>query len=262
MLNGIRTHWRISGAGEPIFLLHGFTGSSANWSQVVSRLDGRYQVIAPDLLGHGETESPPDPRRYRIENAAQDLIALWQSLALPPAHWLGYSMGGRLALYLALAYPAAIKTLILESASPGLTDAAARADRVRSDEALAARIERDGIAPFVAAWESLPLFESQTEAQRASLRDARLRNNPAELANSLRGMGTGAQPSLWDRLPELAAPVLVIAGEHDAKFTAIAQQMAAAIPQARLTVIPGAGHTTHLEQPDLFVAAIHEHLDG
>src|SRR5262249_26017949 len=162
-----------------------------------------------------------DPARYQIENAARDLCDLLKALDVPSATWLGYSMGGRLALYLALAYPHIVTTLVLESASPGLATSEARADRIRSDEPLAELIERDGIEAFTAYWESLPLFASQSDSVRAALRPVRLKNNAHGLANSLRGMGTGAQPSLWDKLPDLTMPCLVIAGELDTKFVDI-----------------------------------------
>src|SRR5258706_16448434 len=102
LINGVHYHVHITGAGEPLVLLHGFSGSSENWSAVTKRLETRYKLIAPDLLGHGQTDSPSDSSRYQIDAAARDLIALCQHLGVDSARWLGYSMGGRLALYLAL----------------------------------------------------------------------------------------------------------------------------------------------------------------
>jgi 2-succinyl-6-hydroxy-2,4-cyclohexadiene-1-carboxylate synthase len=168
-------------------------------------------------------------------------------------------MGGRLALYLAVTYPHLINKLILESASPGLAEPAARAARVHSDEALADQIERDGIGAFVEYWARIPLFASQQRlpvALRQRLRDQRLQNRPHGLANSLRGMGTGVQPSLWDRLSALTVPVLLLTGEDDDKFDAIAQQMATRLPNARHQTIPQAGHTIHLEQPEAYWATV------
>lgn len=244
-------------ADSPAYLLlHGFTGAASNWAAVASALSPRASVVIPDLLGHGATDAPDDPARYAMPHAAADLFVLWQHLALPPVHLVGYSMGGRLALYTALAYPRMVARLTLESASPGLETDAERTARRASDEALADRIEREGVAAFTAAWENLPLFATQSAAAKASLRPVRLAQRPRGLANSLRGMGTGAQPSLWPRLPELAMPVHLIAGALDAKFVAINQRMAALMPAARLTVIPDAGHTVHLEQPDAYLAAL------
>jgi 2-succinyl-6-hydroxy-2,4-cyclohexadiene-1-carboxylate synthase len=168
-------------------------------------------------------------------------------------------MGGRLALYIALAAPERLTNLILESASPGISDPAERTRRRASDEALAERIERDGVPAFVAEWEALPLLqlaEHVDAATRAGLHAQRLRNTALGLANSLRGMGTGQQPSLWPRLPELQSPVCLIAGKRDVRYGAIAERMHTALPHATLAICPAAGHTVHLDQPRHFVELV------
>ena len=258
-LNGADYAVEVSGTeteATPYLLLHGFSGAAANWSQVASVLAEQTRVVAPDLLGHGRSAAPADPARYAMPSAAADLSTLWQRLDLPPVHLVGYSMGGRLALYLALAYPQMVARLTLESASPGLDSEAERAARRAADEALAERIERGGIPAFVAVWENLPLFATQSADAKASLRAVRLAQRPQGLANSLRGMGTGAQSSLWPRLPELTMPVHLISGALDAKFSAINLRMQTLIPSAHLTLIADAGHTIHLEQPDAYLAAL------
>ncbi|MCL4834580.1 MAG: alpha/beta fold hydrolase, partial [Caldilineaceae bacterium] len=166
---------------------------------------------------------------------------------------------GRLALYFALHYPEKVTSLILESASPGLATPEERAARTASDNALAMRIEREGIPAFVAFWEALPLWRSQARLPASVqqwLHEQRLGNSPTGLAHSLRGMGSGVQPSLWERLGELDMPVLLLAGEEDEKFVAINRQMAQRIPHARLEIVPRAGHTLHLEQPAVFQRAV------
>lgn len=258
-INGPRYHYTLSGDGPPLVLLHGFTGSVENWDTHITAFAERFRVLAVDLPGHGQTDSPADVTRYHMQHTARDLIALFEQVGAAPAHLLGYSMGGRLALYLALTYPAHVQSLILESASPGLATLSERDARIRQDELLAARIEREGIEAFVSFWESIPLFGSQQalpEEVRQRLRDQRLKNNAQGLANSLRGMGTGAQPALWDRLAELKMPALLLAGALDTKFVHIAQQMHAQLPDARLAIIPDAGHTLHLEAPDVFRAQV------
>ncbi len=251
--------WASHGAGVPLLLLHGFTGSAQSWAPHVSFFAQRYRVITLDLPGHGRTDAPADPLHYRMEACAEDILALLETLTPEPAHLLGYSMGGRLALYLALTAPQRFRSLILESASPGLATAAERHQRREHDNALADRIEQQGIAWFVDFWEQRPLFHSHQQlppAMRAALRRQRLQNNPRGLANSLRGMGTGVQPSLWDRLNTLTLPVLLLAGALDPKFVAINEQMAALLPAAHLQVIPQTGHTIHLEQPAAFRKAV------
>ena len=180
---------------------------------------------------------------------------LLDRLAIDRAHMLGYSMGGRLALYLALRYPGRFRRLMLESASPGIADDAARLERRRQDDALADAIEATGIAWFVDYWQGLPLWRTQATlelAVRQAQRRQRLGNDATGLANSLRGMGAGAQPSLWHELPGLRLPTLLLVGELDHKFRAINQAMARLIPDVRLERIPDAGHNTHLERPAEF----------
>jgi 2-succinyl-6-hydroxy-2,4-cyclohexadiene-1-carboxylate synthase len=174
-------------------------------------------------------------------------------------------MGGRIALYLTVNHPAMVRSLILESASPGIVDDASRAERRTRDNALAARIEQGGVEAFVDYWEALPLWVSQqwlSEEKRAALRAQRLENSAVGLANSLRGMGTGVQPSLWDKLPKIDLPTLLIAGALDEKFVGINQQMAEQMPQAQLEVIENVGHTVHLEKPETYVETVLAFLDG
>jgi 2-succinyl-6-hydroxy-2,4-cyclohexadiene-1-carboxylate synthase len=173
-------------------------------------------------------------------------------------------MGGRLALYLTVNYPDWFQSLVLESASPGLDTAVARAERQKQDSDWADWIETNGIEAFVERWEQLPLWASQSqlpEETRLALRQQRLQNNPTGLAYSLRGMGTGVQPSLWSRLSELKMPVLLLTGELDSKFVAINQQMVRQIPQGQLQIIPQAGHTIHLERPSHFNQLVQSFLD-
>jgi 2-succinyl-6-hydroxy-2,4-cyclohexadiene-1-carboxylate synthase len=258
-IDGLNYHYEITGDGPPLLMLHGFTGSLENWRSHADVLSKRFQVITVDLPGHGQTDAPEDPERYRMERVGTDLTKLIEQ----PVHLLSYSMGARLALYVALTYPDHVQSLILESGSPGLATEDERQARIRSDEALADRIERDGLAAFVNHWEAIPLFASQQNLSseiRQRLRDQRLHNRPHGLANSLRGMGTGVQPSLWDRLGELKMPVLLMTGELDTKFVGIAQQMYDRIPDARLVVAPDVGHTIHLEAPAVFQAQVLEFL--
>ncbi|MDE2750560.1 MAG: 2-succinyl-6-hydroxy-2,4-cyclohexadiene-1-carboxylate synthase [Chloroflexota bacterium] len=242
----------ISGAGHPLLLLHGFTGDASTWRSVAARLAGDFQFVAIDLIGHGASDAPADQASYRMEAVAADLIALLDCLAINDAHLLGYSMGGRLALFTALHYPARFRSLILESASPGLADETDRAQRRRRDNDLADRIEACGLDWFVDHWEKLPLWASQSEDLLRRQRRQRLTNDPTGLANSLRAMGAGAQPNLWRQLPNLTLPTCLIVGERDEKFRRINQAIDAALPKSGLAIIPSAGHNTHLENPKAF----------
>ena len=257
-VNGLRLHVERAehaGSGPPLLLLHGFTGSCVAWAPQVAAFGRCFDVVAVDLIGHGRSDAPSDPERYRMEPAVADLVALLDRLEIARAAVLGYSMGGRVALHLALAAPERVSALVLESASPGIDDPAERVARVRSDEALAARIERDGVEPFVDYWERIPLFASQArlpaevwERQRAQ----RLAGSPVGLANSLRGMGAGAMAPVGARLGELCMPLLLVVGQLDVKYVGLGRGMVEALPSARLEIVPNAGHTVHLEQPAAF----------
>ena len=245
----------VAGQGPPVVALHGFTGSVATWKPLAGAIGGEHTVVMVDLLGHGASSRPNDPRRYSMEHCIQDLLGVLDALQLPTASWLGYSMGGRIALGLALTAPERCRALLLESASPGIQDPLERSRRVDTDEALARRIEAEGVAVFVDYWQSLPLFASQARLPariREGLRAQRLRNDPTGLANSLRGMSTGAQPAFHDRLPELEMPACFIAGEEDPRYREMAEAMAATVPHGRAVRVPEAGHAVHLEQPAEF----------
>jgi 2-succinyl-6-hydroxy-2,4-cyclohexadiene-1-carboxylate synthase len=251
------------GNGPPLVLLHGFTGSSDSWSRVGHDLARHHRVIAIDLIGHGASSAPRDPSRYGFDQALDDLAEVIYQLGLARAAWLGYSMGGRLALGLALRHPNRVSSLILESATPGIQDEGERLQRSAADETLARRIEEVGVEAFVGEWERLPMWESQRALPDEVLqhqRDLRLRNSVVGLANSLRGMGQGAQPSYWDRLGEIRTPVLLIAGSLDRKFAGLAGQMGIKIPDATLSVVPEAGHAVHLERPQQFTASVRDFL--
>jgi 2-succinyl-5-enolpyruvyl-6-hydroxy-3-cyclohexene-1-carboxylate synthase len=246
--------WHVRRRGLPSFpplvLLHGFTGTGEFWLPVALRLPHR-RCILPDLPGHGGTDAPGAAREWRLERAADEVVALLDRLGLERFALAGYSLGGRLALSLALRFPDRVSALVLVGATPGIADPAQRAARARADAALADSIERDGIASFSRAWEANPLFATQAamdETLRESMRAQRLAQDPARLAGALRAFGTGEQVPLHESLGSLAMPVLAMAGERDEKFSAIAADMAARIPGAVLRIVPGAGHAVPLER--------------
>lgn len=254
-----RYHYIEAGAGQPLLLLHGFTGCTENWREVMTSLQTRRRVIAIDLPGHGQTEAPNDVAQYAMPFVARQISAFNAEVIGEPTIVLGYSMGGRLALFLALHHHDQVNSLILESASPGLATETERQSRIASDEALAQRIERDGIEKFIDEWEQLPLFASQMQLPleaRMRLRELRLKNKPAGLALSLRGMGTGAQSSLWDRLGEWTKPALLISGERDAKFVEINRAMAQRMTSATHHIVANAGHAVHFEHPERYADLI------
>jgi 2-succinyl-6-hydroxy-2,4-cyclohexadiene-1-carboxylate synthase len=241
---------RVRGTGEPLLLLHGFTGRGTSWGAHADAFAAAWRVIVVDLPGHGRT-GYAEPWRMTAEQTANDLDEILGRLGVERANVLGYSLGARIALQLAVAHPEDVARLVLESPSAGLTTAAERVARRDADEAMARRLERDGIEAFVGDWERQPMFASHSNLPariRARQRAIRLGNRPAGLAASLRGAGQGAMEPLFDRLPEIAAPTLVIAGSLDERGRPRAEQVARGISGARLTVVEGAGHTPHLER--------------
>jgi 2-succinyl-6-hydroxy-2,4-cyclohexadiene-1-carboxylate synthase len=247
-------HVEVDGSGPPLLLLHGFTGSGRAWDHVRPALAARAQMVIVDLIGHGQSPVPDDPERYTFDWCVRDLLAVLDGLGIERADVLGYSMGGRVALHLAVHAPARVGTLFLESASPGIEDPQARAQRVHADEELAERIETLGVEAFVNEWERQPLLAVGDHVSADELHAQRLKNSPRGLANSLRGMGAGRQAPLWDRLPTLQLPTRLLVGERDSRYVATAERMCTLLPRAELTICPRAGHTVHLDQPAAFVA--------
>jgi 2-succinyl-6-hydroxy-2,4-cyclohexadiene-1-carboxylate synthase len=234
---------------ESLVLLHGFTQTGASWASVAAALAERYRPLAPDLRGHGSAGNA-----VPVELAA--VLGDISALAAPVFTLVGYSMGGRIALHAALSMPERIARLVLIGASPGMADASERAARRDADERVAVEIERGSIEQFAHRWAQTPVLFGQPPAVAAAAHADRLRSTPAGLARALRGLGTGALPSLWERLGELAMPVSLIVGERDAKFTDLAERMSAAIDGAQVAIVPGAGHAVHLERPGEVAAII------
>lgn len=245
-------------SSNTVVFLHGFTGSQADWSDLREKLSTQYKTEALDIIGHGERASTQNLGDYDMAQVALQVKAQCPE----QLHLVGYSMGGRLALCIATQYPDIVQSLTLISASPGLKTETERQARRESDDALADKIEASGIEWFADYWGNLSLWDSQLPELKADLRQKRLRNNPMGLANSLRGMGTGAMPSLWDKLSDLPMPVQLIVGELDKKFVAINQEMADSIPNVGLEIIKSAGHAVHLEQPETVIVMLKRFLNS
>lgn len=257
-VNGIELNVEDNGSGPALLLLHGFSGDLATWDFLLPHLQG-FRVLRLDVIGHGKSQSPADPGRYGMDAAVADIEALLDALGVGSFAVVGYSMGGRLALHLALALRQRMWALVLESASPGIEDPSERAARARADDDLADSIERHGLETFVDRWQAQPLFASQARlpaAVREWERRRRLGQPARGLANSLRGMGAGRQEWLLPRLGELDMPALVLAGALDEKYAALAPVLAEAIPGARCEIVPQAGHAVHLERPEAFAASL------
>jgi 2-succinyl-6-hydroxy-2,4-cyclohexadiene-1-carboxylate synthase len=244
------------GSGPPLLLLHGFTGSRTAFAHVRERLTETASVVAVDLPGHGESPFHEDTT---FASTLASLLALLDALGLQQVDVVGYSLGARVALGLAVESSARVRRLVLESGSPGLRRRRDRGERRKQDEALAARIESDGVDAFVQSWEALPLFLGvralPPEVQQA-LRLRRLAADAGGLALSLRRLGLGAQPNYWSALPRIRTPTLLLTGAKDAKFTALAHRMAAELPVVWGHVFAGVGHAPHLEVPEAWAKEV------
>ena len=211
--------------------VHGFTQTASSWAPVMELLSS-------------------DTRSLAVP-AADDFTATAAALDVGPATYVGYSQGGRLCLQLALDRPEIVDRLVLVSASPGIADEAERAARREGDERLVRELERDGVDAFLERWIAQPLFATLPR-ERSGIDERRSGNTIEGLTRQLRVLGQGVQPSNWERLGELRMPVLLVVGERDTKYVAIAHEMAGAMPRVRVEVVPGAGHACHLEQPETF----------
>lgn len=234
----------------PAVLLHGFAGAGQSWDAVRAELAASgADLHTPDLPGHG-TRSDDRPVSF---DACVDA-----ALADAPDTFIlcGYSMGGRVALHVALAVPERVRALVLVATTAGIEDAGEREARQGADAALADAIEAAPIEDFAERWSRQPLFAGDPPEVLAAWHQQLLRNGPAGLAASLRGVGTGSMSPLWDRLGELTMPALVLAGQRDAKYTAIGERLAAELPDAQLTIVPGAGHGLPREAPAAVAQAL------
>jgi len=249
-------HRVVVGSGPSIVLAHGFTQTHVSWEPAAIDLGVDHRVTSVDLPGHGASGH---------DDADLATSAALLGEAAGPAVYVGYSMGGRVALRLAIDRPELVRGLVLIGATAGIDDATERAARRAADEVLANRIEQDGVERFVARWLRQPLFADLEIS--ADDRAARLANRPEGLARSLRHAGTGAMdPPWWDELPGVHAPTLVVAGALDAKFATLGQRLVDGIRlgpgKAELRLVDDVGHAAHLQAPAAIARIVRAHVAG
>lgn len=246
---------------KTLLFLHGFLGSKEDWADILSLFANRFCCLSVDLPGHGASLEI-SKKLFSMDGCARSIVDLLDQLKLGKVTSVGYSMGGRLALFLAANHTERIERLALISASPGLKTDAQRKERRQRDDLLASKLETVPLSEFLHDWYSQPLFASSNLSKNilSSLRQRREQSDPSGLARSLRGMGTGAQISLWQQLPALTLPTLFMAGELDEKFRDIARQMTRLCPNSKLCIIPNSGHMPHIEQPQQCFDYLNEFL--
>jgi 2-succinyl-6-hydroxy-2,4-cyclohexadiene-1-carboxylate synthase len=257
-----RLHYELYGDSHlpKILFLHGFMGCGNDFALIINALLPHFCCLTVDLPGHGQTEVL-DPVGYGMSAIAPTLIQLLRHLNFIPCHSMGYSMGGRLALYLACQFPEHFTSVFLESASPGLATDIERLLRQQQDEIVATELESGDWPLFLTRWYAQPLFDTLRHSPAfAELFQRRLNNRPHALAQALRGLGTGMQPSLWHEMAALTMPITLVVGDRDRKFVRINQSMAVRQPLAQLKILPNCGHAAHAEDPAAFATALQSHL--
>ncbi len=244
-----------------IILLHGFLGSIADWQQMLLWFSDDYYCLAIDLPGHGHTRVDGNESFYTIPKCAAGIIDLLDQLKIGQANLVGYSMGGRLALYLAAHYPERWSKLIIESASPGLPAGSEKKARWQEDQKRAAELELGDMQRFVTAWYEQPIFTSlHHHPQFSELQRSRGQNYPFEIARCLRGMSAGKQESLWNKLIEIPLPIMMLIGEYDPKYKKIGTEMKQRCPALEMKVVDNCGHMIHFENPELYAYYVRQFL--
>ena len=262
-MSGRALHFVRHGRGPALVLLHGFTGTGQDMAGIAQSFEQDYETLVMDLPGHGRSADLVRADADGFDECVDDLVATLESAGHRQAHWLGYSMGARLALGCAVRHPGSVASLVLLGGRAGIADPIERAARCREDAVLAARIESVGVERFVDEWLAQPMFASLRQRGArflAEQRRQRLGNSARGLADCLRRLGPGAQPPLFDALPRVDVPVLLVAGELDRKFVSLAHDLAGRLPRAEIREVAGAGHAAHLEQPEAFVHAVQDFL--
>ncbi|MBO3457273.1 2-succinyl-6-hydroxy-2,4-cyclohexadiene-1-carboxylate synthase [Aetokthonos hydrillicola Thurmond2011] len=258
-----RFHYSFNGFSEKplILFLHGFMGNHHEFDEAIELLSHEFYCLTVDLPGHGKTQVLGGDEYYNMANTASALIKLLDVLSISQCFLVGYSMGGRLALYLTLHFPDRFSKVVLESASPGLLTRVEQVERIKRDEQIARKLVRSDFNTFLLNWYEQAIFGSiKHHPQFHNLIENRLQNNPLELAKSLQFMGTGSQPSLWENLKENKTPLLLLVGEYDEKFIDINTNMTNICKFSQLKLTSNCGHNIHFENTLAFVENIRNFL--
>ena len=244
--------YELFGDGQhPIVLLHGFLGDNRDWIPIINRLSEKFRFLAIDLPGHGKSRDIG--LDFNFAQTAAVILEILDQEKISTSSLLGYSMGGRIALYSAIHFPERFSRLILESASPGIKDDKERHERLAADQKIAGKLLGMPLADFLRDWYAMPLFDSiRVHPDLPALLERRAEHNPAALSRVLKNLGAGVMPPLWEKLRALPTPVHFIFGEKDKKYTNIANEMRGQNAGIFLHKIKNSGHNSHFENPAEF----------
>ena len=244
-----------------VICLHGFMGCANDWDELRELVRPDIRLVALDLPGHGAHRAVSE---FTFESVVAELLDVMDALDLEQPHLLGYSMGGRIALDIACDHPERFASLILESVSPGIRDPVERTLRCRVDDSRADTLRTLPFSEFLEDWYGQPLFNSLVDRPdlREKMIERKLDNDPTSLAEIVSAMSPGRQAPLWDQLPNLRSPILLIAGELDSKYRNVALAMAAVLPNVELSLVDGAGHCVHAEHPHEMAHRLKRFLKG
>ena len=254
----------LSGFKDVLFL-HGFTGSSQDWENIIAQLPKNFNYYAIDFIGHGNSDSPDDKDLYTSVSIVNQLKEFTSQVIDDKFILIGYSMGGRAALSYSVNYPETIEALILESSTAGIKDEDERKERIKKDEEIADYIFHHSIKEFIDYWMNMDIFNTQKRFANSKLEEIKrfkLNNNKTGLSNFLRGFGTGQMLPLYGQLKNIDAKTLLITGDLDEKFRIINNEMVSLFPSAEHVSLRNSGHNTHLETPDAFLKTVSSFLNG
>ena len=265
LVNGdIHLRYSLSeGSGLPtVVFLHGFLGCRQDWDEVVDLLGDNYRFLRVDLPGHGSPFGDLPPEAYAMPGCARLIINLLDKCEIETCHPVGYSMGGRLGLYLLTHHPDRFRSAVIESATAGLRTESERTARLLQEKQWIIRLREQPYDEFLHDWYAQPIFKmiDRSSERFSRMMERRQQHDQSDLALVIEQMGTGVMPSLWDKLPDINVPVLFTAGEKDEKYCDLAEKMANLCPRGKTAIIAGAGHNTHFERPEAFAEKVSQFL--
>ena len=246
-----------------VLLLHGFTGSSHDWKNIIPQLPENFNYYAIDLVGHGSSDSPAERKFYSSDSIINQLKEFAAKVINEKIILVGYSMGGRAALSYSVQYPKTVEGLIVESSTAGINDDIKRKERIKKDEEIAEFIDNHSIEEFIDYWMNMDIFNTQkrfANSKLINIKNSKINNNKTGLSNFLRGFGTGQMPPLYNKLKNIKAKTLLVTGDLDEKFSLINNEMAGLFPSAEHALIKNSGHNTHLETPAAFIKTVSKFL--